>query len=80
MPKKLNEEGVRIHLLLHTRDIERIDRIFANPRRANIRSMKRSETIRLIIGKFLDQVEAQAQHKTKPAEAVDLDDLLGEDS
>ena len=66
MPKKLDEEVVRIHILLHKRDIDRIDKLFSNPATPSARHMKRSEAIRVIVGKFLDQVEAKAQQYIKP--------------
>ena len=75
MPKKLSEDAERIHIILHKRDIERIDKFFANPQRPGIRQMKRSEAIRVILGKFLDQVEAQAQQRATPIPPLKMEDL-----
>lgn len=66
MPRKLNEDCERVHVILFRRDIERIDKFFANPLRPGARALKRSEAIRVILGKFLDQVEAKAQLSNYP--------------
>jgi metal-responsive CopG/Arc/MetJ family transcriptional regulator len=73
MPKRLDEDAQRIHLLVPNRDIERIDRLFANPANPGARHMKRSEAIRTIISKFLDQVEARAQQKAQSLSSIKVD-------
>jgi hypothetical protein len=66
MSRKLEEKGTRIHLVLYDRDIERINRYFSAPMRPGAKAYKRSEAVRLIVGKFLDQVEAKAQERNFP--------------
>jgi hypothetical protein len=63
--RRLEEEGVRVHLVLFKRDIERIDKFFAQGTPGTVQ-IKRSEAIRKIITKFLDQVDARTQQLAVP--------------
>ena len=67
MSRKLIEDVTRVHLMLFQRDIDRIDSYFANPISAGTHKRSRSEAIRLILTKFLDQVDAKAQQNFQPA-------------
>ena len=73
MPRRLDEAVTRIHIMLYQRDLDRIDKFFSNPLRPGVRSLKRSEAVRIIVGKFLDQVEAKSQQNipSMPTESVE---------
>ena len=64
MPRKSDEEMERTHVLLYKRDIERIKAHYSD-------NLGYSKAIRLIVRKFLDQIEAKALRNAKHPELTD---------
>lgn len=70
MSRKSDEEMERTHILLFKRDVERIKAHFGN-------NLGYSKAIRLIVRKFLDQVEARALQGAKhPELSQEVKDLV----
>jgi hypothetical protein len=76
MPKKFAETSRRFHFFISERDLERIERIFYSSGKPGEVRRNKSEIIRLIITKFLDHVEAQAQQTSPVIPPLTVDDII----
>lgn len=59
MPRTETEEIQRVHLWLYARDVERINELFG-------KNIGISRAIRMMVRKFLNQIDAKAQLEAKP--------------
>jgi hypothetical protein len=66
MVRRLDEETVRVHIHLYTRDVARIEALFT-PR------LKFNRAVRDMVRVMLDRIEAEAKLGALPLPEMDLD-------
>lgn len=60
MAARLNEETTKIHIHLFTKDLEKLDAMFCKP---GLRTVGRSQAIRMIIHSYLQHLERKSNAK-----------------
>jgi len=70
MPRKENEDCVRVHLWIFKKDYQRLHDYFGD-------SIGFSKGARHIIKQFMDGIEAKAAEQAKGAKAPNMPDLEG---
>jgi metal-responsive CopG/Arc/MetJ family transcriptional regulator len=65
MPRREEEEVVRVHVHLFKRDIDRLDELFEH-------SMGRAKAVRKIVRAFINNVEAKASERSAHVTATDF--------
>lgn len=75
MAARLDQETTKIHFHIYTKDLEEIDALFC---RAGVRTVGRSQALRLIIHSYLEKIRRKAN--VKPVQFdPDLTAIVGDE-
>jgi len=75
MAARLDQETTKIHFHIYTKDLEEIDALFC---RAGVRTVGRSQALRLIIHSYLERIRRKANARPIQFDP-DVASIVGED-